>query len=181
MLFMIEPPTGAPGLHAALVRNTGYLVSRLGWFATKRFSDRMETLGLTPRMWGALNVLDAEEFVTQQRLGKAIGMDPSTMVSTIDELEARGLVERRPHPSDRRAHALHITADGRRTLTRGRKLAKEAQNELLAPLDPDERQTLHDLLLRLAVGAEAVGAPASRTRDRGSVKNPPDSRASAAS
>lgn len=146
-------PPGAPGLHAALLRNTGYLVSRLGFFASQQFADRMATLGLSPRMWGAMNVLDAEGAISQQQLGRAIGMDPSSMVAAIDELEAHGWVQRRPNPSDRRAHALHLTDAGRQTLTRGRTLAREAQEELLAPLDTSERAQLHELLLRLALGA----------------------------
>ena len=157
---MSRPHTGAPGLHAALVRHTGYLISRMGMYATKRFSERLQTIGLTPRMWGALNVLDAESPVSQHQLSRSIGMDPSSMVSAIDELEARGLVERHPHPSDRRAHALHMTAAGRATLRRGRRLAKEAQDELLAPLSGAERDQLHELLLRLAASAQSVDAPA---------------------
>ena len=153
---MAETNSGAPGLHSALVRNTGYLISRLGFYASKQFAERLSELGLTPRMWGAMNVLDHEGVVSQQQLGRAIGMDPSSMVSTIDELEAKGWVQRRPHPTDRRAHALHITDAGRETLSRGRRLAGGAQNELLAPLDDAERAQLHDLLLRLAVAAGTV-------------------------
>lgn len=153
----------APGLHAALVRNTGYLISRCGMYATRRFSESMETIGLTPRMWGALNVLDAEGPVSQQQLGKAIGMDPSSMVGTIDELEARGLVQRRPHPTDRRAHALHLTDAGRDALTRGRGVARAAQEELLAPLDAEDRTRLHDLLLRIAEATHAAGRADGRT------------------
>jgi DNA-binding MarR family transcriptional regulator len=153
---MADTNPGAPGLHSALVRNTGYLISRMGFYASKQFADRLSQLGLTPRMWGAMNVLDSEGPVSQQQLGRAIGMDPSSMVSTIDELEAKGWVQRRPHPTDRRAHALHITDAGRDTLTRGRRLAAGAQNELLAPLDDAERAQLHDLLLRLALAAGAV-------------------------
>ena len=158
---MAAPSSGpgfgpGPGMHNALVRHTGYLVSRMGVYASKRFAERLSTLGLTPRMWGALNVLDSEQSVTQQQLGRSIGMDPSSMVNAIDELESRGWVERRRHPSDRRAHALYITAQGRRTLAKGRKLAAEAQEELLAPLSDPERQQLHDLLLRLAEAAQTV-------------------------
>jgi DNA-binding MarR family transcriptional regulator len=147
---------GAPGLHGALVRHTGYLLSRMGMWSSRRFSEHLETIGLTPRMWGALNVLAAESPVSQQQLGRAIGMDPSSMVATIDELERRGLVQRRPHPADRRAHALHITDAGRDTLAAGRKLSMRAQAELLAPLDQAEREQLHALLLRLAQAAGAV-------------------------
>jgi DNA-binding MarR family transcriptional regulator len=168
-LAMSETGPSAPALHGALVRNTGYLVSRLGVYATRRFGVRLASLGLTTRLWGALNVLDAEGAITQQQLGRAIGMDPSSMVSTIDELESKGMVERRRHPSDRRAHVLHLTPTGRTTLDRGRALSREAQDELLAPLSADERRDLHDLLLRMAVAAGEVegqpGGPADVTTE----------------
>ncbi|HEY2260757.1 MAG TPA: MarR family transcriptional regulator [Solirubrobacteraceae bacterium] len=151
---MTEPaPPGPPALHSALVRHTGYLISRIGFFAQRYFSARLEGLGLTPRLFGALNVLASEGTVTQQELGKSIGMDPSTMVATIDELESQGLVERRPHPNDRRAHALYITDQGRETLARSSAVAAEAQDQLLAPLNGEERELLHDLLLRIAEAA----------------------------
>ncbi|MGI9184239.1 MAG: MarR family winged helix-turn-helix transcriptional regulator [Solirubrobacteraceae bacterium] len=157
------PAAGAPGLHAALVRHTGYLVSRCGMYAARQFAQRLESIDLTPRLWGALNVLDAEGPVSQHELGQAIGMDPSSMVGTIDELESRGLVTRQNHPTDRRAHALHVTAAGRKTLARGRTLAAAAQNDLLAPLSPEDRRQLHDLLLRIAqaAGGRASDGPAS--------------------
>jgi DNA-binding MarR family transcriptional regulator len=136
--------------HPALARNTGYLLSRLGTLGQRHFAQRIGELGLTPRMWGALNVLDAEGALTQHALGVCVGMDPSSMVATIDELETRGLVERHRHPQDRRAYALHVTDAGRETLAAGRRVARQAQEELLGPLNPDERAQLHALLLRLA-------------------------------
>lgn len=136
--------------HPALARNTGYLISRLGALGQRRFAERMGTLGLTPRMWGALNVLDHEGALSQHALGRSVGMDPSSMVSTIDELEAKGLVERHRDPADRRAYALHITDQGHDVLSRGRQLAREAQEELLGVLSADERAQLHALLLRVA-------------------------------
>ena len=138
-------------MHRALAKHTGFLLSRMGMVAMKQFSIRLEELGLNTRMWGALNVLEAEGPVTQGALCKGIGMDPSSMVSTIDELEAKGLVERRPHPGDRRAHALYVTDSGRETLSRGREVALATQDELLAPLSEDEREQLRSLLLRIAV------------------------------
>lgn len=157
---MTEPP--APiALHEALIRNTGFLISRMGMVAARAFAERIAEVGLTPRGWGALNVLDKEGAITQQSLGRCIGMDPSTMVTTIDELEAEGLVERRRNPQDRRAHALHITDKGRETLAEGRRVAGRAQADLLAPLNEDERRQLHDLLLRLARGGTAVPGQAT--------------------
>jgi DNA-binding MarR family transcriptional regulator len=153
---MTEIPPGPPMLHKALAKHTGFLLSRMGMVAMKQFSLRLEELGLNTRMWGALNVLDAEGAITQHMLGKSTGIDPSSMVSTIDELERNGLVERRRHPTDRRAHALHITEKGHETLARGRQLARRAQEDLLAPLDADERKQLHELLLRMALATENV-------------------------
>jgi DNA-binding MarR family transcriptional regulator len=157
------------GLHSALMRHTGFLISRMGMVAQKQFAERMDSLGLSPRMWGVLNVLEVEGAITQHALGQCVGSDPSSMVSTIDDLESRGLVERRRHPSDRRAHALHLTAKGLETLARGRELAKQAQADLLEPLSQEEREQLHDMLLRLALHAGVQGktmleAPAAVTR-----------------
>ena len=155
------PIPGPPGTHRALVKHTGFLLARVGHVAARQFGERLTQLGLTTRMWGALNVLDADGPTTQQYLGKCTGIDPSSMVATIDELESRGLVERRPHPSDRRAHSLHITDQGREVLRRGRQLAREAQEQLLSPLGGEERKLLHDLLLRLVL-ADEPGAEATR-------------------
>lgn len=146
---MVEPPP-AVALHEALIRNTGFLISRMGVIAQRAFADQIAQVGLTPRGWGALNALDKEGAITQQSLGRCIGMDPSTMVQIIDELEAAGLVQRRRNPRDRRAHALHITREGRRSLTAGRRVARRAQEDLLRPLSAEERRQLHELLLRLA-------------------------------
>jgi DNA-binding MarR family transcriptional regulator len=146
-----DPAPGPPGAHRSLTKHTAFLLARMGHVTAKQFGLRLEELGLTTRMWGALNVLDAEGAITQQKLGKCTGIDPSSMVSTIDDLEAAGLVERRQHPSDRRAHALHITDDGRATLKRGREQARLAQEDLFAPLTGKEREHLHELLYRLAM------------------------------
>jgi DNA-binding MarR family transcriptional regulator len=148
-----------PGVHSALSGYTGFLLSRTGMIAMKRFSARLEPLGLTTRLWGVLNVLEAESGIRQHQLGTSVGMDPSSMVSAIDELEKQGRVERRRDPADRRAHALYLTDEGRATLAQGRKIAAEAHEDLLAPLSPDERAQLHDLLLRLATAASGVPAP----------------------
>jgi MarR family transcriptional regulator, lower aerobic nicotinate degradation pathway regulator len=148
-------------MHPALMRHTGFLLSRLGYVARKRFGDRLEEIGLNVRMWGAMNVLEHEGPMTQHALGKSVGIDPSSMVATIDELEAMGFVERGRHSTDRRAYAVQLTERGRETLTEGRKIARSAQEELLAPLDSQEREILHALLLRIAVAAnpnDPVGA-----------------------
>ena len=150
---MKDGAVAPPPVPEALTRYTGFLLSRMGTIAQKRFSSRLEALDLTPRMWGTLNILEADAPVTQGGLCKRTGMDPSSMVATIDDLEQKGLVERRAHPSDRRAYALHVTDAGRETLSRGREVVQEVQDELLAPLDDAEREQLRSLLLRLVTAA----------------------------
>jgi DNA-binding MarR family transcriptional regulator len=151
----MEMSESPPLLHAALMRHTGYLLSRAGASGQRHFAERLATLGLTPRTWGAMNVLDAEGPASQHTIGRLTGTDPSSMVAAIDELEKRGLVQRRPHPSDRRAHELHITDAGHETLRRGRELARQAQADLLSPLTEAEREQLHDMLRRIV---EHVGS-----------------------
>lgn len=150
---MNDGPVAPPQAPEALKRYTGFLLSKMGGIAQKRFSARLEALELTPRMWGALNVLEASGPISQHALCKGTGMDPSSMVSTIDDLEAKGLVERRAHPSDRRAYALHVTEAGQDTLARGRRIVREVEDDLLAPLDEQEREQLRSLLLRLVTAA----------------------------
>ncbi len=72
------------------------------------------------------------------------------MVAVIDELEAMGLAERRQHPDDRRKHAVYLTARGRRTLERARKVSVETAQDVFAPLDAAELETLRRLLRKLA-------------------------------
>jgi DNA-binding MarR family transcriptional regulator len=152
------------------MRYTGYLLARAGAAGQAKFGERLQTLGLTPRTWGVMNVLDHEGPGTQQALGKLTLTDPSTMVATIDELEKHGLVQRRPHPTDRRAHEIHITDEGRDTLRRGRRLAAAAQAELLAPLSESEREQLHDMLTRVV---EHAGAAPPWFRGGGGGHGPP--------
>jgi DNA-binding MarR family transcriptional regulator len=111
-------------------------------------------------------VLAAEGGIRQHRLGEIVGMDPSSMVAAIDDLEAQGLVERRRDPNDRRAYALYLTETGTETLARGRKIAREAHQDLLAPLDDEERKTFHELLLKLAVAGSEHCGPGMRSPAR---------------
>ena len=75
------------------------------------------------------------------------------MVAVIDELQSRGLAERRQNPGDRRARTIYLTEQGEQTLTRIRGLAAELQQEFFAALSGDERRELHALLRKLAGSA----------------------------
>jgi DNA-binding MarR family transcriptional regulator len=87
--------------------------------------------------------------LSQQSLGAKQGIDRTTMVAVVDELERSGLVERRRDPSDRRAYSLHATAKGHRVLGRAGEAAKRAEAEFLSPLPPADRRRLKQLLRAL--------------------------------
>jgi len=92
-----------------------------------------------------------EEFgpASQAALGRRSGIHLSDMVAAINELADHTLVERAPDPTDRRRNIISLTAAGKRQLRRLEKRLAETQNELLAPLSPEERQRLTELLSTL--------------------------------
>jgi DNA-binding MarR family transcriptional regulator len=126
----------------------GQLFFRLWRASHTRVAEALKSIGLTTALFGVLNVLGVREGAIQQELGSAMGIDPSTMVSLIDELEGAGLAKRRPHPQDRRARQVSITPKGRRLLQRARKLALAAEDEVLHGLTATERHELLRLLRR---------------------------------
>ena len=102
-----------------------------------------------------MTLVSSRPGMTQQQLHESTGIDPSSMVAVIDELEAEGFAERRPHPDDRRARAIYLTDSGERTLEHVRRLTADLQGELFAPLTAEERRTLHGLLRKLAGVSES--------------------------
>ncbi len=96
-----------------------------------------------------LATLDRFGPASQAELGRRSGIHVSDMVATINELAERDLVERAPDPSDRRRNIISLTAAGKRQLRRLEKQLADCQDQLLAPLSPEDRQRLTDLLTTL--------------------------------
>jgi DNA-binding MarR family transcriptional regulator len=133
----------------------GQLFFRL-WRATHtRTAEVLGSVGLTPALFALLNVIGAREGAIQQELGSALGIDRSTMVSLIDQLEGAGLARRRPSATDRRAREIAITPKGRRLLQRARGLSSQVEDEVLAGLTAKERRELLALLRRALDSAPA--------------------------
>lgn len=124
----------------------GQLFFRLWRASHTRTAAALESVGLTPPLFAVLNYLQANEGAIQQQVGSAMGIDPSTMVALVDQLERAGLAKRRPHAQDRRAREILLTPKGRRTLERGRALARTVEADVLQGLSPAEREQLVTLL-----------------------------------
>ena len=133
-----------------LASAVGFLLSWNGRRTSAGFAEVLREVDLRPPVFGVLTLIDSRPGQTQRELVAGSLIDPSSMVAVLDQLEADGLAERRIHPSDRRKHAVHLTTKGKRTLGKARELALEYAEELLAPLDEEERETLRVLLRKLA-------------------------------
>ncbi|MEY9841543.1 MarR family winged helix-turn-helix transcriptional regulator [Streptacidiphilus sp. EB103A] len=134
--------------------SVGLLLRRAHRRAAREFGRQLQPLGIDNRHAGVLLQLARVGPVTQRDLIVLLGSDKSTMVRTIDELEARGLAVRQPHPTDRRAHAIQATEAGLAALAEVRSRADTAGNALLTCLQPAERSQLLQLLRRFADAEE---------------------------
>ncbi|MFJ9906958.1 MarR family winged helix-turn-helix transcriptional regulator [Streptomyces sp. NPDC101152] len=88
--------------------------------------------------------------VAQADLGRAVRLDPKDLVGILNDLQAAGLALREPDPRDRRKNAVSLTEQGARLLRRCEKAARAANDELLAPLSPAERDRFMELLIRIS-------------------------------
>jgi DNA-binding MarR family transcriptional regulator len=144
----MTPMATHPSADAPVTEFAGQLLFRLWRASHARAADALATVGLTPALFALLNVVGAREGAIQQELGAAMGIDPSTMVSLIDQLESAGLAKRRPSARDRRAREIAITPKGRRLLERSRQLVYEVEAQILGGLTAAERRRLLALLRR---------------------------------
>jgi len=156
----LKPPFVRPPKE--LRSSTAHLLKRLGWAIKDRSIGAYEATGLSPYHHAVLAVLDEGPPETQAMIADALGYDRSHLVGLLDELEERGLIERRRDPSDRRRHLAKLTPEGKRTLNRFRAIAKSVDDEFFAPLDAEQREALHALLLQLASHHDPRYATAER-------------------
>jgi DNA-binding MarR family transcriptional regulator len=139
-----------PGPPKELLSSASYLLKRVGFAIKERMIAAFEETGLSGYDHAILALLHEEPRETQAMIADALGLDRSHLVGVLDELEERGLIERRRDQSDRRRHLVSLTPAGEEALIRLRVVAKRIDDEFFEPLDVDERKTLKALLARLA-------------------------------
>ncbi|MDX6642680.1 MAG: hypothetical protein QOD76_642 [Solirubrobacteraceae bacterium] len=130
-------------------RSVAFLLSQLGFAASRRFVAALEPIGIHPREFLLLRFVASKRGQSQQALAERLGVPPSRMVALVDSLEDRGLIERRPDQQDRRVRALHPTAKGRAVLERAVKVASEHEARVCSELDEQEHEQLIGLLVKL--------------------------------
>src|SRR5712691_3346444 len=113
-----------PRLPEELVASATFLLKRLGFSAKEQTMKAYEETGLHPYHHAILTVLGERSRETQGAIADALGYDRGQLVGLLDELEERGLVERRRDPNDRRRHIVSLTPDGKQMHRRLRALAR---------------------------------------------------------
>jgi DNA-binding MarR family transcriptional regulator len=125
-----------------------WLLSRASYTLTTELTAAFEGLGLSPRANCVLAAAMSGEH-TQSEIARAVGLDKTTMVVTLDELEAAGLAERRPSPTDRRARVIAVTKAGERKVREAEAIAERVRDDVLSALPEDEREVFLRALMRL--------------------------------
>ena len=132
--------------------SVGLMLSTLGYAISRRFVHALQPLELHPREFAVLRAVKANDGQSQQALAERLHIPPSRMVAIVDELESRGLIERRPDPNDRRVRALYVTSRGQTLLDDAFKLVVEHERAISDVLTEKERAELLALLNRIAGG-----------------------------
>jgi DNA-binding MarR family transcriptional regulator len=134
----------------------GFLLSQLGFEVAGRFSKLMTEVQLEPRQFAVMRAIQVAQGMSQNQVGEWLRIPPSSMVGVIDQLEMRGLVERRPHPTDRRSRLLHITTHGTETLDRATVLAMGLEQTICEGFSFEVRDELLQLLDRVTANLGLV-------------------------
>ena len=137
---------GAPERLRAL---PSWLLARVALLGARTVTAHLEEVGMRRAHYALLVALREDGPASQAALGRRLAADRSDMHRTVGDLEARGLIARKPDPADRRRNVVTLTAPGAAALREVDARVDEAQAELLEPLEPEERDELVRLLRRI--------------------------------
>lgn len=136
--------------------DTAYLETLIGYNARRAalsviglFLQRMAVYGLRPVDFSVLSLITHNPGITSRQLCNALNILPPNLVGMVNALESRGLIQRSPHPRDRRALGLHLTPDGEALMREAEVTASELEVEATGRLTAGERATLIRLLRKV--------------------------------
>jgi DNA-binding MarR family transcriptional regulator len=135
--------------HGILTGLVGFHLRQAQIAVFRDFAVTMGPLDISPGLFAVLVLIDGNSGLKQSELAKAVHLDRSTVVSVIDNLERRGLVERHAVANDRRSNALRLTGAGAALLRKLKVLVAKHERRLARDLDADERAALVALLQRI--------------------------------
>jgi DNA-binding MarR family transcriptional regulator len=133
-----------------LLASTTFLLARVGTAVKLRALEELEEAGYSMYQYGVLAILGEGARKTQATIADVLGVDRGQLVGVLDDLEERGLIERRRDPDDRRRHTVSLTSEGKRELVRLRGIVKRIEKAFFASLDDEAKNALHECLLSIA-------------------------------
>jgi DNA-binding MarR family transcriptional regulator len=149
---MSEPSTGIAELHQRIP----FLLSQLGVYLADDFVDRLKPFGVEPRDYAVLKALIEDDGQSQRQLSTQLGIHRNVMVAVVDRLERHGLVNRLPHPRDRRAFAVTLTDKARELLPTLDAQGRAQEDEITASLSADERTQVLRHLQQMSAAAGLI-------------------------
>jgi DNA-binding MarR family transcriptional regulator len=126
------------------------LLTRLNRLVYRHATE--EALGMRLKQFALLSMLRDQGSVSQQALGEQMHVDANNLVLLLNDAEANGWVERRRDPTDRRRHIVVLTDAGVEALKRAEEAIEDVEDQVLGPLNAEERATLRRLLQKAAGG-----------------------------
>jgi MarR family transcriptional regulator, transcriptional regulator for hemolysin len=144
-----------------LAANLGWLLSRASYVLATEIAAGLEEYGVSPRGHCVLSTAMTGEH-TQSELARMVGLDKTTMVVTVDELEKAGLAKRVPSSTDRRAHVIAVTKAGERKVAEGEEVVSRIQADVLSTLPARERKAFVESLSRLVGERLCEGAECAK-------------------
>jgi len=146
-----------------------FLLSQASHVLQTEMTAALARLGISPRHYCVLKQGMAADY-TQIRLAELCGLDKTTMVVTLDELERGGLAERRPSATDRRVRIIAVTAQGAHKVAEAQKVVAEIYDDVLGSLPADEREPFLKALTHLVEGRLSTPVACERPVRRRSPK-----------
>jgi len=127
----------------------GYNARRAALAVIEVFLERMRVFNLRPVDFSVLSLITHNPGITSRQLCSTLGILPPNLVGMINALEKRELIERQPHPRDRRAMGLHLTGAGQKLMRDAERTAAQLESEVASRLSPGEARTLIRLLKKI--------------------------------
>ena len=127
----------------------GYNARRTALVIIESFLDRMSVYGLRPVDFSTLSLVAHNPGITSRQLCAALGILPPNLVRIVADLDKRGLVQRKPHPTDGRAIGLHLSTEGRKMMREAEATVLALEDSAAAKLTVAERLTLISLLKKV--------------------------------
>jgi DNA-binding MarR family transcriptional regulator len=134
---------------APLADRLGFLLKHAQLDLAEISGPALAPLGISGREAAVLGVLAEGGSLSQHQAARRLAIDRTTMVALLDGLEAKGLVERRPDPGDRRKNVVELTPAGQQTLRKATEATEDAERRFLAPLGDAGAKRFRDALRSL--------------------------------